>query len=77
MVKNLEQIIENSFEKRAEINLQTKGEVRDAVNDTMALLDAGKIRICENIGESWQVNQWMNSRQQPTTTPGEQKFLVH
>ncbi len=59
MVKNLEQIIENSFEKRAEINLQTKGEVRDAVNDTMALLDAGKIRICENIGESWQVNQWM------------------
>lgn len=59
MVKNLEQVIENYFEKRAEINLQTKGEVRDAVNETMSLLDSGKIIICENNGESWRVNQWM------------------
>lgn len=52
-------IIENAFEKRAEINLQTKGEVRDAVSETMALLDSGKIRICEKNNESWQVNQWI------------------
>ncbi len=47
MTENLSQIIENAFEKRAEINLQTKGEVRDAVNQTLALLDGGKIRVCE------------------------------
>ncbi len=63
MTKNLSQIIENAFEKRAEINLNTslniQGEIRDAVNETLALLDAGKIRICEKENEIWQVNQWI------------------
>jgi 2,3,4,5-tetrahydropyridine-2-carboxylate N-succinyltransferase len=63
MTKNLSQIIENAFEKRAEINLNTslniQGEIRDAVNETLALLDAGKIRICEKNNEIWQVNQWI------------------
>lgn len=63
MTENLSQIIENAFEKRAEINLNTslniQGEIRDAVNETLALLDAGKIRICEKQNEIWQVNQWI------------------
>lgn len=63
MTENLSQIIENAFEKRAEINLNTslniQGEIRDAVNETLALLDAGKIRICEKENEIWQVNQWI------------------
>jgi 2,3,4,5-tetrahydropyridine-2-carboxylate N-succinyltransferase len=59
MIQNLAQIIENAFEKRAEINSKTKGEIRDAVNQTLALLDAGQIRICEKIADIWQVNQWM------------------
>ena len=65
MTKNLSQIIENAFEKRAEINLNTslniQGEIRDAVNETLALLDAGKIRICEKENEIWQVNQWIKN----------------
>ncbi len=59
MTKNLSAIIENAFEKRAEINLQTVGETRDAVNETLALLDSGKIRVCEKNGDSWQTNQWV------------------
>lgn len=59
MTNNLSQIIENAFEKRVEINLQTKGEIRDAVDETMSLLDGGKIRVCEKIDNSWQVNQWV------------------
>ena len=59
MTKNLAQIIENAFEKRAEINLNTQGEIRDAVNQTLALLDAGQIRICQKIDDVWQVNQWI------------------
>ena len=35
MTKNLSKIIENAFENRAEINLTTKAEVRDAVNETL------------------------------------------
>jgi 2,3,4,5-tetrahydropyridine-2-carboxylate N-succinyltransferase len=59
MTKNLSQIIENAFEKRAEINLATSGEVRDAVNETLASLDCGEIRICEKKDNIWQVNQWI------------------
>jgi 2,3,4,5-tetrahydropyridine-2,6-dicarboxylate N-succinyltransferase len=59
MTQNLSQIIENAFEKRAEINFTTTGEVRDAVVETLNLLDAGKIRICEKQNDVWQVNQWI------------------
>ncbi|MBP7710104.1 MAG: 2,3,4,5-tetrahydropyridine-2,6-dicarboxylate N-succinyltransferase [Rickettsiales bacterium] len=59
MTNNISQIIENAFEKRAEINLSTQGEVRDAVNQTLAALDAGQIRICEKKDGVWQVNQWI------------------
>ncbi len=59
MTQNIATIIENAFEKRAEINLITQGEVRDAVNQTLADLDAGKIRICEKQNGIWQVNQWI------------------
>ena len=58
-MKNLEQIIENAFEKRAEINFQTTGEIRDAVNEIMNKLDSGNLRICQKINNSWQVNQWL------------------
>jgi 2,3,4,5-tetrahydropyridine-2-carboxylate N-succinyltransferase len=59
MTEKLSQIIDNAFEKRAELNLQTQGEIRDAVAQTLAALDAGKIRICEKKDGIWQVNQWM------------------
>lgn len=59
MLNNLSQIIETAFEKRLEINLTTQGEVRDAVNQTLALLDRGEIRICEKQNGVWQVNQWI------------------
>ena len=58
-MKNLEQIIENAFEKRGEINLQTSGEIRDAVNQIMNELDCGNLRICQKINNSWHVNQWL------------------
>lgn len=59
MTNNLALTIENAFEKRTEVTLSTQGEVRDAVNKTMALLDCGKIRICEKKNDVWQVNQWI------------------
>lgn len=59
MTNNLSQIIEKAFENRAEITLQTKGEVRDAVEQTLSLLDRGQIRICEKVNDIWQVNQWI------------------
>lgn len=58
-MNNLSSIIEKAFENRDQINLSTTGEVRDAVNQTLSLLDEGKIRICEKQNDVWQVNQWI------------------
>jgi 2,3,4,5-tetrahydropyridine-2-carboxylate N-succinyltransferase len=52
-------IIENAFENRAQINLQTKGEIRDAVNEAINLLDSGQARVCSKIDDKWHVNQWL------------------
>ena len=51
--------IEAAWEARDTISPATKGEVRDAVADAIALLDAGKARVAEKISKDWQVNQWL------------------
>ena len=51
--------IDAAFEARAEINLATKGEVREAVETALALLDSGQARVAEKIDGKWQVNQWL------------------
>ncbi|TCT43064.1 2,3,4,5-tetrahydropyridine-2,6-dicarboxylate N-succinyltransferase [Martelella mediterranea] len=57
---SLEQTIETAFENRGEITTTTRGEVRDAVEESLNLLDSGKARVAER-GESgdWAVNQWL------------------
>lgn len=55
----LSAVIDAAFENRAEINLSTKGEVRDAVETALALLDSGEARVAEKVDGTWQVNQWL------------------
>ena len=45
----LQTLIDNAFEDRARINPQTTGDVRDAVEAALNLLDAGKARVAEKI----------------------------
>ena len=64
MVANMDQeklkkIIETNFKKIEEIDTQTKGELPDAVNEVIDLLDEGKIRVAEKINNEWVVNQWI------------------
>ncbi|MFC4293041.1 2,3,4,5-tetrahydropyridine-2,6-dicarboxylate N-succinyltransferase [Sphingorhabdus arenilitoris] len=59
MTAQLAQIIDAAWENRAEINHGTAGEVRDAVNEALAMLDAGKVRVAEKSGGEWTVNQWL------------------
>ncbi|MCW5774190.1 MAG: 2,3,4,5-tetrahydropyridine-2,6-dicarboxylate N-succinyltransferase, partial [Rhodospirillaceae bacterium] len=59
----LETAIDDAWEKRDQIGPATKGPVRDAVEQTLDALDAGKLRVAEKRpgrgGESeWHVNQW-------------------
>ncbi|MVT00782.1 2,3,4,5-tetrahydropyridine-2,6-dicarboxylate N-succinyltransferase [Devosia marina] len=55
----LAQTIDTAFENRAEVNFSTTGEVRDAVNEALNLLDSGQARVAEKVDGSWQVNQWL------------------
>jgi len=55
----LEIAIEAAWEARDTISPATKGEVREAIEDTLTALDSGKLRVAEprENGE-WHVNQW-------------------
>ncbi|MFZ1922994.1 MAG: 2,3,4,5-tetrahydropyridine-2,6-dicarboxylate N-succinyltransferase [Xanthobacteraceae bacterium] len=61
---NLTHVIDAAFERRDAIGPATKGEVRDAVDQALDLLDRGVVRVAErgNDGTSkgtWRVNQWL------------------
>lgn len=56
----LEQEIDAAWDARDSVNADTKGAVRDAVNDVLDMLDNGKMRVAEPVGNhQWQVNQWL------------------
>ena len=58
-MSDLENIINNAFDDRENINTNTKGEIRDVVNNTLNKLDSGLIRVCEKVDNQWIVNQWI------------------
>ncbi len=59
MSEALKGVIEGAWEARAEVSTATKGEVRDAVSEALALLDSGMARVAEPMADGWQVNQWL------------------
>ena len=59
-VQNLQGIIENAFENRANINSKTaSAELRDAINQVIDALDRGEIRVAEKVNGDWVTNQWI------------------
>ncbi len=55
----LQSTIETAFDNRDEINAQTQGDVRDAVNKALNMLDSGEGRVAEKVDSEWKVNQWL------------------
>lgn len=59
-LSSLETIIETAFDNRDSVNVSTKGEVRDAVDTSLQLLDSGEARVAEKQADgNWKVNQWL------------------
>ena len=65
---NLAKTIDAAFERRDQIGPSTKGEVRDAVEQALDLLDRGAARVAERASDgaapgasnsTWRVNQWL------------------
>lgn len=58
-IAQLEQEIDTAWEARDTINLETKGAIRDAVNEALNMMDSGQLRVAQPTGNhKWQVNQW-------------------
>jgi len=59
-MSDLQRIIEEAFEHRAEItprNVDTL--VKEAVSEVIGLLDKGKLRVADKQGDDWVVQQWL------------------
>lgn len=54
------EIIENAFDNRAAISATSvDANVRDAINDVIAGLDDGSLRVAEKVDGEWVTNQWI------------------
>ncbi|MBI4006323.1 MAG: 2,3,4,5-tetrahydropyridine-2,6-dicarboxylate N-succinyltransferase [Gammaproteobacteria bacterium] len=59
-MSQLEDIINENFEKRTTISPTTASkELKNAVNEALAGLDCGKLRVAEKKDGEWIVNQWL------------------
>jgi len=57
-MQDLEAIIEHAFENKSQ-GFDNRSEVEAAVQEAIALLDSGKVRVAEKTDSGWQVNQWL------------------
>ena len=57
--QQLQQIIDRAWEEREIVGVSTTGEVRDAVEAAIMMLDSGEARVAEKGPDGWRVNQWL------------------
>src|SRR5882724_8275600 len=56
----LKQIIEHSFERRAEITPRNvDAQLKEAIDTVITQLDQGKLRVAEKIDGQWVTHQWL------------------
>ena len=59
-LSHLESVIEAAWEERADVSASTHGDVRDAVETALALLDAGQARVASRGDDGvWTTHQWL------------------
>ncbi|PWE55996.1 2,3,4,5-tetrahydropyridine-2,6-dicarboxylate N-succinyltransferase [Metarhizobium album] len=57
---SLEKTVETAFDNRDSVNTSTRGEIRDAVESALNLLDSGKARVATRGDDgAWTVHQWL------------------
>jgi 2,3,4,5-tetrahydropyridine-2-carboxylate N-succinyltransferase len=57
---SLEKTVEHAFDEREGISTSTRGEIREAIEAALDLLDRGQARVAERQADGkWHVNQWL------------------
>jgi 2,3,4,5-tetrahydropyridine-2,6-dicarboxylate N-succinyltransferase len=58
-MQQLQKVIDAAWDDRANITpVSARAELKDAVRDTIELLDSGKLRVAEKHGTDWVTNEW-------------------
>ncbi|MCW2247359.1 2,3,4,5-tetrahydropyridine-2-carboxylate N-succinyltransferase [Azospirillum fermentarium] len=55
----LQSTVEAAWESRDTLSTDTQGAVRAAVDEALAGLDSGDLRVAEKVDGAWTVNQWL------------------
>ena len=58
----LENIINDSFEIKEKVGPKSDKKLIKAINETIDLVDSGKIRVANKVNGSWVVNQWIKKQ---------------
>jgi len=59
-LEKIKSIIERVFDNNEDINPNTTGEIKQAIDLALNYLDKGELRVADPIGNSqWKVNQWL------------------
>ena len=59
-MQHLIEIIDKGFEKSARMDSDSDREqLADAVQQALAMLDSGEVRVAEQVNGEWRVNQWL------------------
>jgi 2,3,4,5-tetrahydropyridine-2-carboxylate N-succinyltransferase len=56
---SLSDAVEQAWEQKDAIHADTRGTAREAVDETLSLLDQGVLRVAEKTGGMWQIHQWI------------------
>lgn len=52
-------VIDAAWDKKETVSAATSGEVREAVNEALSLLDSGKVRVATPSDDGWVVHRWL------------------
>ncbi len=55
-MEELKKMVENAWENR---DLLAKSETQTAIREVVNLIDQGKLRCAERVGDEWQINEWV------------------
>lgn len=55
----LQATIEQAWEERQHVSSTSSIDLHDAVDEVLAKLDSGNLRVAEKTSSGWQVNQWV------------------
>ncbi|MDB9784435.1 2,3,4,5-tetrahydropyridine-2,6-dicarboxylate N-succinyltransferase [Pelagibacteraceae bacterium] len=58
-LNKFEKIVNDSFDNKEKVNVDSDKSIIDAINNTIELLDQGKIRVAAKKNNDWVVNQWI------------------